>query len=225
MAEYGINGTAGKWGRAISIVGEMPTARETMKIEEVEITSTTINVHNVMQNDNIVDLSSVGHEEVTREMSDKRVEMPFQHVLMLLGPQGEIVRVSALFDGCAMVAAMCMTVFEKVKHRLGKWRKSEKLLRMGNGTIVPSLAVWKGKMQLVSMTIEGKFEVFDSGGSWAFLLGKPLLQLFQAKQAYWPDTVSICGKNKEKETLHNEIKKPQRGDKPSINLMLDVKQL
>ena len=80
MAEYGINGTAGKWGRAISIVGEMPTARETMKIEEVEITSTTVNVHNVMQNDNIVDLSSVGHEEVTREMSDKGVEMPFQQI-------------------------------------------------------------------------------------------------------------------------------------------------
>ena len=46
---------------------------------------------------------------------------------------------------------------------------------MGNGTIVPSRATWKGKMRLGNITVEGEFEVFDSGGSWAFLLGKPLL--------------------------------------------------
>jgi hypothetical protein len=32
------------------------------------------------------------------------------------------------------------------------------------------------------VTIEGEFEVFDSGGSWAFLLGKN--RLFRATQAY-----------------------------------------
>jgi hypothetical protein len=53
-------------------------------------------------------------------MCDMGVEMPFQHTLQLLGPQGEIVRVAALFDGCAMVAAMCITVFDKIKHRLGE---------------------------------------------------------------------------------------------------------
>ena len=101
------------------------------------------------------------------------IEVPFQHTdtLWLLGPQGEIVRVAALFDGCAMVAAMCVTVFEKVKHRLGKWDKSDRQLRMGNGVIVPSLAVWRGKMQLGKVTVEGGFEVFDSGGSWAFFWG------------------------------------------------------
>jgi hypothetical protein len=94
--------------------------------------------------------------------------------LNLLGPQGEIVRVEALFDGCAMVSAMCTTVFEKVKHRLGEWGRSEKQLRMGNGVIVPSLAMWNGKLRLGRITVEGTFEVFDSGGSWAFLVGKPL---------------------------------------------------
>ena len=69
-----------------------------------------------------------------------------------------------------MVSAMCMLVFETVKHRLGKWSKSDKQLRMGNGVIVPSVAAWKGKMRLGEMTVEGEFEVFDSGGSWALLL-------------------------------------------------------
>jgi hypothetical protein len=124
-----------------------------------------------------------------------------------------------------MVAAMCITVFDKIKHRLGKWKRSEKRLRMGNGVIVPSLAVWRGKMKLGKVVIEGEFEVFDSGGSWAFLLGKPLLRLFRAKQAYGPDTVSIWDKNSGKETLHNQIKKPRAGEnEPGVNLTLDVKQ-
>ena len=203
----------------------MLTAQEPQEVEVVEIISPAANVHNVMPNNNIIDLYSVGHEEITRTMCDTGVEVPFQHTLCILGPQGEITRVSALFDGCAMVAAMCKTVFEKVKHRLGEWKRSERRLRMGNGMIVPSLAVWKGKMALGGVTVEGEFEVFDSGGSWAFLLGKPLLRSFRAKQSYWPDTVSICDESNKKETLLNQIKKIKAGgDRPGINLTLDVKQ-
>jgi hypothetical protein len=83
-----------------------------------------------------------------------------------------------------MVVAMCVTVFEKVKHRLGEWRKSTRRLRMGNGVIVPSLAVWRGTMQLGATKIEGEFEVFDSGGSWAFLLGKLLENVCRCRTMY-----------------------------------------
>jgi hypothetical protein len=225
MAECSIKWASGKRGRAVSFVGDALTAREVQNVEIVEVTSPAISVLNTTPNDNIIDLYSVGHEDVTRSMCDMDVEVPFQHMLQILGPQGEIVRVSALFDGCAMVAAMCITVFDKIKHRLGKWKRSEKRLRMGNGVIVPSLAVWRGKMKLGKVVIEGEFEVFDSGGSWAFLLGKPLLRLFRAKQAYGPDTVSIWDKNSGKETLHNQIKKPRAGEnEPGVNLTLDVKQ-
>ena len=225
MAKHRVDRTAGKRGRAVSVVEDTPMAQESPNVEVVEITSPTISVLSTTQNNNIVDLYSVGHKEVTRVMCDKGVEVPFQHTIRLLGPQGEIVRVSALFDGCAMVSAMCATVFQKVKHRLGEWRKSMKQLRMGDGTLVPSSAVWRGRVQLGEVTVEGEFEVFDSGGSWAFLLGKPLLRAFRAKQAYGPDTVSIRGKDNKKEILVNEIKKPRAGgDRPGINLTLDVKQ-
>jgi hypothetical protein len=143
----------------------MPTARELSSIDVVEIISPAVDVPNTVQNDNIVDLYSVGHEEVTRTMYNHGSEVPFKHMLRILSPKGEIVRVSALFDGCAMVSVMCATVFEKVKHRLGEWKKSTKRLRMGDGTIIPSLAVWKGGMQLEEVTVEGEFEVFNSGGS------------------------------------------------------------
>jgi hypothetical protein len=225
MVESRVDRAAGKWGRAVSTVEDTQAAREASNIEVVEITSPAVDVLSTTQNDNIINLYSVGHEEVTRRMCDMGIEVPFQHILRLLGPQGEIVRVSALFDGCAMVSAMCLTVFEKVRHRLGEWRKSEKQLRMGNGTIIPSLAVWEGRMQLGEVIVKGEFEVFDSGGSWAFLLGKPLLKAFHAVQEYWGDTVTIRGDDNREEKLCNEIKKPRAGgEDPGVNLTLDVKQ-
>ena len=39
--------------------------------------------------------------------------------------------------------------------------------------------------------VHGSFEVFDSGGSWRFLFGKPLMRLFKAVHAYEFDTVTI----------------------------------
>jgi len=225
VVEYGVECPAGKRGRAVSIVKNMRTAREPSNVDMIEVLSPAVDVLTAVPNNNIIDLYSVGHEDVTRDMCNRGVEVPFQHTLRLLGPQGEVVRVSALFDGCAMVSAMCATIFKKTKHRLGEWRKSTKQLRMGNGTVISLLAVWKGRMQLENVTINGEFEVFDSGGSWAFLLGKPMLRKFHAKQAYHPDTVSIRGTDNKKITLRNEIKRAQLGEiEPGVNLMLDVKQ-
>ena len=118
--------TTGKWGRVVGIVGDTQAAQETVSIEEVEDTGPNTDVLSTAQNDNIVDLYSVGHEEVTRLMCNTGVKVPFQHMLSLLGPQAEVVRVSALFDGCAIVSAMCTTIFKQVQHRLGNWRSSEK---------------------------------------------------------------------------------------------------
>ena len=73
-------------------------------------------------------LYSVVHEAVTRMICNAKEEVPFKHTLKLAGPKGEIVRVLALFDGMAMVVAMCQLVFEKIKHRLGGWEKSKKQL-------------------------------------------------------------------------------------------------
>ena len=157
MVECRIKQAAGKRGRAVSIVGDMPAAQESTREEAVEIFSPAVEVLSLAPNNNLIDLYSVGHEEVTRTMCNAGIEVPFQNTLQLLGPQGEIVRVSALFNGCAMVAAMCIMVFNKVRHRLGEWKESNKKLRMGNGAIVPSLAVWRGRMRLGRVTIEGEF--------------------------------------------------------------------
>ena len=109
-------------------------AHKTAKIEEIlepniNSNETQCDVYtNVSDNKNLIDLYSVGHEIVMRRMCNKGVEVLFIYALQIKGLQGEIVRVSGPFNSAAMVAAMCQSIFEKVKHRLGTWKKSEKLL-------------------------------------------------------------------------------------------------
>ena len=71
------------------------------------------------------------------------------HWLILHGPQGKKVRVKALFDGGAMVGAMCASVFKKSQHRFwGQTKLSNRRLCMANRSIVHSQAVWNGVLEL-----------------------------------------------------------------------------
>ena len=84
MVKYRVDRKAGKWGGAVSNVEDMQAARETSSIEVVEVISPAANVFSTVQNDSIIDLYSVGHEEVTRVMCNNGVEVPFQNTLHLL---------------------------------------------------------------------------------------------------------------------------------------------
>jgi hypothetical protein len=69
------------------------------------------------------------------------------------------------------------------------------------------------------------FEVFDSAGSWGFLLGKPMLKAFKAIHNYTSDTVKISD-NLCSATILNQIAHPTdlEHTKQGISLMLDIKQ-
>src|SRR6267154_2553704 len=73
------------------------------------------------------------------EVQTRNMCLPFLQNIAFAGPQGETVRVTALFNEGAMISAMCVSTFNKVKHRLGNWKPSNKRLQMANGVIVPSL--------------------------------------------------------------------------------------
>jgi hypothetical protein len=70
MAKYGVSRATGKWGRAVSNVEETLAAQETSNIEAIEVCCPAVNVINPASNDNIVDLYSVGHEEVVRATAE-----------------------------------------------------------------------------------------------------------------------------------------------------------
>ncbi|KAG2743095.1 hypothetical protein P692DRAFT_20700954, partial [Suillus brevipes Sb2] len=173
----------------------------------------------------IVDLYTAGHATTTKDLLDSKEAVPFTHSVSLEGPQGETVRVRGLFDDGAMISAMCTSIYEKVKHRLGNWSQSTRKLRMANGNIVNSLVKWNGTICINGVKTQGEFEVFDSGGGWGFLLGKPILQAFEAVHDYKTDVISISdGKNSTKIT--NQIAYPLALHQTSseISLTLDIKQ-
>lgn len=135
----------------------------------------------------IIDLYST--EDVKSNALRGQPCRPFLQNISLAGPNGENNRVKALFDEGAMVSAMCTSVFNHIKHRLGNWEPSTKKLRMANGTITLSKAVWRGEITLGGVMAQGEFKVFRSGGGWKFLLGKPLLRAFKAVHNYDRDKV------------------------------------
>lgn len=174
-------------GQLVLVCEEEPREDQyTIPAETVLSTNHVINRLDIEKYD-VVNLYSADGE------SSRPKCLPFLQNISFAGPKGEIVRVKALFDEGAMISAMCTSIFQKVKHRLGNWGPSSKRLRMANGAIVPSLGVWKGKVTIAGIQAEGEFEVFDSAGGWNFLFGKPMLRSFKAIHDYGTDQVHIRG--------------------------------
>jgi hypothetical protein len=97
------------------------------------------------------------------------------HEVHLDGPKGEIVWVHAAFDDGTMICAMSTGIFSQVRHRLASWQQSKQLLHMANGALISSQAMWMGIFEIEGIKAHGTFKVFDSGGRWSFLFGKPML--------------------------------------------------
>jgi hypothetical protein len=112
--------------------------------------------------------------------------------------------VCAIFDDGTMISAMCITIYEKVKHRLQGWCPSQHVLHMMNGTLVKSQAMWVGMIDLNGVRVQGTLEVFNSGGGWSFLFGKLMLRAFRVTHDYEKDTIQVRD-NKKTMELENDI--------------------
>ena len=163
--------------------------------------STTKNASDVSVIDpeiQIFDLYTVGH-------NPEQTTQPFVHQLNIETGIGGPIRVWANFDDGALANAMSIAKFNTIKHRIGYYRPSSRWLRMADGNLVKPKAMWEGRM------VFGSFEVFESGGNWEFLLGKPLLTALHAIHEYTGDTVTI------KNDGHSAVLKNQ------INTMMEVR--
>ena len=107
---------------------------------------------------------------------------------------GGPITVWANIDDGVLTNAMSTTNFNTIKHHLGYCKPSPRWLRMADGSIVKPKAVWEGRMEIGSVQVYSSFEVFESGGSWEFLLGKPLLTALHAVHEYTGDTMTIENK-------------------------------
>jgi len=146
-------GCAGKRGRAV-VIDTDTTAQANGGEEEWEVENgngeplarTYMHVDAAAHKSNIVDLYAVD-DKLDRGRNECTMEL-FIHQIQLHGPQGEVVRVWALFDEGAMGEAMSTKVFRRVKHRLGQLMPSSLFLRMADGSIVKSLATWEGEISV-----------------------------------------------------------------------------
>ncbi|KAJ3902955.1 hypothetical protein F5879DRAFT_804480, partial [Lentinula edodes] len=144
------------------------------------------NVQSVLGESNILDVYSVHGDE-------SHISSPFSMDISLKDSEGKHAEVEAMVDDGAMVAAMDVAVYEELRDKLGGWEPTERKFRMANGSVVPGTAHWKGRVSVKGVEEDGGFEVFDSGGSWKFLFGKPLLERFSAVHDYRKDAIILKG--------------------------------
>ncbi|KAG6904159.1 hypothetical protein DXG01_012179, partial [Tephrocybe rancida] len=62
---------------------------------------------------------------------------------------------------------------------------------MADGRLIPSAGIWEGNVRVSKASCSATFEVFESGGAWALLFGKPLLEAFRAVHEYGPDIDTV----------------------------------
>ena len=151
---------------------------------------------------------------------------PFVHGVELHGPKGETVRLRGVFDDGATINVIDEKTFAMVKHRLNKPNPSDRIMRMADGSLVPSVGNWMGTICVGGVSMQGGFEIFPSGNSWALLFGKPLLKIFDMTHRYKDDTISLEGPLGTV-TLPNQFGKTRDSASAAlagVSLTADVKQ-
>ena len=179
-------------------------------------------MYSVERNISISNLYSVG----SRKSKDLgQTSIPFVHRVELSGPKGEIVRFRSVFDDGALANAIDEKMYLTSKARLSALEPSSRILKMADGRLIPSLGMWRGKVTVKGVTHSGSFEVLNSNGAWALLLGKPLLETFSAVHDYSKDIISLP-RRKEWVVLENQFASTHGVTGNLLaNLTVDIKQL
>ena len=88
-----------------------------------DLDSTTCTSPNELQ---LVDLYTVGSEELEEFKIHPLPEVPFVHRITVNGAHGCIIHIRGVSSSSAMVNAMCSTVYDKIKHRLSLLQPSSR---------------------------------------------------------------------------------------------------
>ncbi|KAG0706448.1 hypothetical protein DFH29DRAFT_872228 [Suillus ampliporus] len=137
----------------------------------------------------IVDLYAISDNDDAPSNTIKST--PFVTQIILYGPGAKMSCFQANVDDGAMIHAIDLKTFNKASKHLKKLTRSNRILRMANGTQVPSHGIWTGTFQWNKAKVHTSFKVFDGGSVWNVLIGKPLLEQLQAKHDYGTDTILI----------------------------------
>lgn len=90
-----------------------------------------------------------------------------------------------------MVSIMDSTTYNQHAIALGPLKPSTQVMQMANGALVPSLGAWVWEVGLMGVQTMARGEVFDSGGKWEVLLGKPWLEDLSIQHHFDTDSLHL----------------------------------
>lgn len=136
-----------------------------------------------------IDLYSVKSRTVQAE------GQPFITQINMYGTDGDLSNFHPHVDDRAMINTIDIEAYRTASKHMEHLMPSTCILRMADGSLVPSVGVWNGRIKWHNATTTAAFEVFPSGGSWKVLIGKPLLHQLQAIHDYSNNTITIPSTN------------------------------
>ncbi|KAK1234698.1 hypothetical protein PQX77_002095 [Marasmius sp. AFHP31] len=182
----------GKWGRINGLSGDRTIQRKDFFLGNHSHEDS----HVQPSSENTIDVYSV-------QQVRSRVSEPFRVDVELIDGERKATLVCGMIDDGAMVVGLSKQQYERIKDEIGGWGQSKRWMRMADGALVPGVASWQGVVRVKGLEMETALEVFDSGGQWDFLFGKPLLKKFGAVHDYEKDTI-VVKKGKEVRKIFNE---------------------
>ncbi|KAJ7898218.1 hypothetical protein B0H14DRAFT_2232838, partial [Mycena olivaceomarginata] len=104
---------------------------------------------------------------------------------------GAIVRLTAQIDDGVMRNCITLARWRQYGHCLSKLVLSKMHLSVASGMKIWPVGHWWGEVTVGGITVMAWFEVFDCGGAFNILLGKPRLHSVRATHNYELDEISI----------------------------------
>ncbi|KAL0565474.1 hypothetical protein V5O48_016552 [Marasmius crinis-equi] len=120
-----------------------------------------------------------------------------------------------------MIAGISRQLYEEIKEDTKGWGESMMWMRMADGALVPGIASWNGTVRVKGLEVESSLEVFDSGGQWEVLFGKPLLEKFKAVHDFEKEEL-VVRKGKELRRIFNEGLGKKIEPKPMVATIEEV---
>ncbi|EGO27078.1 hypothetical protein SERLADRAFT_406299 [Serpula lacrymans var. lacrymans S7.9] len=95
-----------------------------------------------------------------------------------------------------------MTIWAEMKGKMGEWKESSMKGKTANSAVLKSYGRWIGLVQTEDQISVAGFKIFNSGGAFEILLGKPRLVKNKAVHYYAMDTLQMKTGDRIT-TLHN----------------------
>ncbi|CAK5270808.1 unnamed protein product [Mycena citricolor] len=135
---------------------------------------------------------------------DTAVE-PFYQRIRLANDNGSTVRLTAQIDNGAMRNCISAERWTQYGQCLGRLAQSKTVLKVASGERITPKGRWWGQVSVGGVTTGAWFEVFQGGGAFDVILGKPWLHSVRAIHNYGNDEIRITAAGRET-TLQNEPK-------------------